>query len=72
MDKIIAEQNYDEALKHYNNKGMLGFVGNKIITNYKNRVFRFIRDDEKLQHKIRTKYFAEIPSYLESHAVTAK
>ncbi|QIW10157.1 DUF4435 domain-containing protein [Francisella sp. LA112445] len=72
LDKIIAEQNYDEALKHYNNKGMLGFVGNKIITNYKNRVFRFIRDDEKLQHKIRTKYFAEIPSYLESHAVTAK
>ncbi|WP_432773184.1 DUF4435 domain-containing protein [Francisella salimarina] len=60
LDNIVTSKNYEGALKYYNNKGILKFVGNKICTNYEDRVFRFIRNDKELQSKIRSKYFSEI------------
>jgi ABC-type cobalamin/Fe3+-siderophores transport system ATPase subunit len=61
LDDICSEDDYDKALAHYNNKGMLSFVGDKILKGYKDRVINFIRDDEELQQKLLDKYFSEIP-----------
>ena len=61
LDTICESKDYDKALKHYNNKGMLSFVGDKILKGYKGRVINFIRKDSELQKKIIEKYFSEIP-----------
>lgn len=61
LDEICTLKNYDGALKHYNNKGMLSFVGDKILKAYKDRVIGFIRENEELQNKIIAKYFNDIP-----------
>ncbi len=31
LENISKVKNYNEALKHYNNKGIMSFVGDKII-----------------------------------------
>ena len=61
LDEICSTQDYDKALRHYNNKGMISFVGDKILKDYKNRVISFIRESEELQQKIIDKYFLDIP-----------
>ncbi len=61
LENICINKDYDKALKHYNNKGMLSFVGDKILKGYKDRVIHFIRDDERLQEHIINKYFSKIP-----------
>lgn len=61
LNDICSKNDYDKALAHYNNKGMLSFVGDKILKGYKDRVINFIRDDEELQQKLLDKYFSEIP-----------
>ncbi len=62
LNEICDTEDYDRALKHYNNKGMLSFVGDKILRDYKNRVVGFIKEDEALQQTIIDKYFKDIPS----------
>lgn len=62
LDGICATKDYDKALRHYNNKGMISFVGDKILKEYKNRVINFIRENEELQQKIINKYFGDIPN----------
>lgn len=62
LDVICDTKDYDRALKHYNNKGMISFVGDKILKEYKNRVISFIKESEALQQKIIDKYFKDIPN----------
>jgi hypothetical protein len=62
LKEILESKDYDKALKHYNNKGMLGFVGDKILKGYKEKVIKFIQESEELQKAIIDKYFAHIPS----------
>jgi len=61
LNEICKEEDYDKALKYYNNKGMLSFVGGKILKEYKDRVINFVKDDDALQQKIIDKYFGSIP-----------
>ena len=61
LDAIFTSKDYGRALKHYNNKGMLSFVGDKILKGYKDRVIGFIRENEEIQNKLLTKYFNDIP-----------
>ena len=61
LDELCTSKNYDGALKHYNNKGMLSFVGDRILKSYKDRVIGFIRENEDLQGKLLIKYFNDIP-----------
>lgn len=60
LDELCTLNDYDRALKHYNNKGMLSFVGDKVLKGYKDRVIGFIREDEALQQYIISKYFSNI------------
>ena len=62
LDDICSTKDYDKALKYYNNKGMLSFVGDKILKGYKDRVIGFIKEDEELQQKLLDKYFMEVPN----------
>lgn len=62
LDEICSTRDYDKALKHYNNKGMISFVGNKILKGYKDRVVGFIKEDKDLQQKLINKYFMDIPN----------
>jgi len=62
LDDICSEKDYDKALKYYNNKGMISFVGDKILKDYKNRVVSFIKENKELQKKIIDKYFIDIPN----------
>lgn len=61
LNDICKENDYDKALRYYNNKGMISFVGDKILKDYRNRVVDFIRDDSELQKKLIDKYFTEVP-----------
>lgn len=61
LDELCASKNYNGALRHYNNKGMLSFVGDRILKGYKERVIGFIRESEDLQGKLLIKYFNNIP-----------
>lgn len=60
LESISKVKNYNEALKHYNNKGIMSFVGDRIINRYRDRVISFIREDKELQQKILNKYFEDI------------
>lgn len=62
LNEISSTKDYDKALKHYNNKGMISFVGDKILKGYKDKVIGFIKESEELQQKIIDKYFSDIPS----------
>ncbi|MCD4758571.1 MAG: DUF4435 domain-containing protein [Arcobacteraceae bacterium] len=62
LDALCTSKNYDETLKHYNNKGMLSFVGDRILKGYKDRVIGFIRECDELQKNILNKYFKDIPN----------
>jgi len=61
LDALCSSNNYDGALKHYNNKGMLSFVGDRILKGYKDRVIGFIKESEDLQKNLLTRYFNDIP-----------
>lgn len=61
LDAICTSKDYDRALRHYNNKGMLSFVGDKVLKGYKDRVIGFIRESEDIQEKLVIKYFNNIP-----------
>lgn len=61
LDALCTSNNYDEALKYYNNKGMLSFVGDRILKGYKDRVIGFIKESEDLQKNLLTRYFNDIP-----------
>lgn len=60
LESISEVKNYNKALKHYNNKGIMSFVGDRILKEYKDRVISFIRGDKELQQKILNKYFEDI------------
>ena len=60
LENICEQKDYDRALKHYNNKGMLSFVGDRILKGYRDRVISFIKDNKELQKIIIQKYFGEI------------
>lgn len=62
LDGICTSKNYDGALRHYNNKGMLSFIGDKILKGYKERVIKFIQENKEIQDKLLTKYFNDIPN----------
>ncbi len=62
LDSICTSNNYDGALRHYNNKGMLSFIGDKILKGYKDRVIKFIQENKEIQDKLLTKYFNNIPN----------
>lgn len=61
LDELCTAKNYDGALQYYNNKGMLSFVGDRILKGYRDRVIGFIRENEELQGKLLAKYFNNIP-----------
>lgn len=61
LDTLINSKDYGGALKHYNNKGMLSFVGDRVLKGYKDRVIAFIRESEEIQQNIKEKYFKDIP-----------
>lgn len=61
LDELTCSKDYDKALKHYNNKGMLSFVGDRVLKGYKDRVIGFIRESEDLQKQLLIKYFSDIP-----------
>lgn len=61
LDELSCSKDYDKALKHYNNKGMLSFVGDRVLKGYKDRVIGFIRESEDLQKQLLRKYFSDIP-----------
>ena len=61
LDELCTSKNYDGALKYYNNKGMLSFVGDRVLKGYRDRVIGFIKESEELQKKLLTKYFNDIP-----------
>lgn len=60
LDSLCSNKDYDGALKYYNNKGMLSFVGDKILRGYKDRVIGFIKESEEIQQKLLEKYFNNI------------
>lgn len=60
LDSLCSNKDYDGALKYYNNKGMLSFVGDKILRGYKDRVIGFIKEREEIQQKLLEKYFNNI------------
>jgi len=62
LNEICDKKDYEKGLKHYNNKGMMSFVGGKIIKEYKDRVIDFIKENETLQQIIKDKYFKDIPN----------
>jgi ABC-type cobalamin/Fe3+-siderophores transport system ATPase subunit len=62
LNAICTSKNYNSALNHYNNKGMLSFVGDRILKGYKDRVIGFIRESEEIQNKLLIKYFNNIPN----------
>ncbi len=62
LQDICDKEDYDEALRFYNNKGMLSFVGDRILKGYKDRVISFIKNNEELQKKLVDKYFSDIPA----------
>lgn len=61
LNGICNSNDYCKALKYYNNKGMISFVGDKILKGYRDRVIGFIKDDDEIQQKIKDKYFMDIP-----------
>ncbi|MCT7546672.1 DUF4435 domain-containing protein [Aliarcobacter cryaerophilus] len=61
LDTLVNLKDYAGALKHYNNKGMLSFVGDRVLKGYKDRVIAFIRESEEIQQNIKEKYFKDIP-----------
>ena len=61
LDEICSSKDYNRALEYYNNKGMLSFVGDKVLKGYKDRVINFIKGNEELQKNLLAKYFNDIP-----------
>ncbi|MFX4266846.1 DUF4435 domain-containing protein [Aliarcobacter butzleri] len=61
LDEICSLKDYNRALEYYNNKGMLSFVGDKVLKGYKDRVINFIKGNEELQKNLLVKYFNDIP-----------
>ncbi len=61
FDKIISERNYDDGIRFFNNKGLVGIVGKNIVSNYKNRILRLLESKSELLDIFRSKYFSKIP-----------
>lgn len=60
FEKIIATKDFENGVKHFNNKGLVGIIGNKIVNDYKSRIFQLLKKDDNLLQKLRYKYFKHI------------
>lgn len=62
LQKILEEKNYEEGVKKFNNKGLVGSVATLIEKDYRERIFILLdKRNDILQH-IRGKYFSNIPN----------
>ncbi|MCK9224121.1 MAG: AAA family ATPase [Candidatus Muirbacterium halophilum] len=64
FDNVIKNENYEEALKIYNNKGLPSLISKEIsktIKNYPETIIKHINSNEELKQEFKNKYFSEIP-----------
>ncbi len=59
--KIIKEKDFDLAIRTYNNKGLAGRLGGKIVGDYKSRMLIHLGKNPDLVKKLKQKYFSNIP-----------
>ncbi len=61
FDKIILDKDYDEGVRRFNHKGLIGDVANKVIKEYKRSIFGLLEKNPDLLEILRNKYFSKVP-----------
>jgi ABC-type cobalamin/Fe3+-siderophores transport system ATPase subunit len=61
LRKILEERDYENGIKKYNNKGLIGISPLPILKEYKDRVFVILDQSSKILVAFRKKYFSFIP-----------
>ena len=61
FDQIVQDKDFNRGVKKYNNKGLVGMLGDKIVGRYKERIFGLLESDTEVLEKFRKKYFSMIP-----------
>ena len=60
LENIYSSKNYDELIKHVNDKSLCAELNKLIIADYKEKMIMVIRDNEQLRLYLKNKYFYEI------------
>jgi len=61
FDQILEDQDFELAIRRYNNKGLVGLLGDRVVRGYGDRILRYLKKNPELLKSLRNKYFQEVP-----------
>lgn len=60
LNKILIENNYEDAFKHFCNKGLASRITKSIDKDYCKKIIKLLNENTSLQHEIKQKYFSHV------------